>query len=219
MKEQNISTQLCSIYKRLLGFYGPLHWWPAETKLEIIIGAILTQNTSWQNVVKAIDILKREGLLDVSALLRIKEESLAKLIRSSGYYNLKAKRLKNFIRFFHSQYGGSMEELFDGDWRVLRTELLNINGIGPETADSILLYAGEKPVFVVDAYACRIFQRHGYFTDKDGYDQVQQFFMTYLPPQVSVYNEFHAQLVMVGKNYCLKGNPKCLECPLSIFLE
>lgn len=219
MKEQNISNQLRAMHQRLLNFYGPLHWWPAETKLEIIIGAILTQNTSWQNVVKAIENLKREGLLNVSALLQIKEESLAELIRSSGYYNLKAKRLKNFIRFFHSQYGGSLEELFSSDWRALRKELLNINGIGPETADSILLYAGEKPVFVVDAYTCRIFQRHGYITGKDSYDEVQQFFMTHLASQVSLYNEFHAQLVMVGKDYCLKNNPKCAECPLSIFLE
>ncbi len=219
MKEQDISDRLRFIHRKLLQFYGPLHWWPAETKLEIIIGAILTQNTNWQNVVKAIENLKREGLLNVSALFHIKEECLAELIRSSGYYNLKTRRLKNFIRFLRSQYGGSLKELFSGDWRALRKELLSINGIGPETADSILLYAGEKPVFVVDAYTCRIFQRHGYFTGKDGYDRVQHFFMTYLPPQVSLYNEFHAQLVMVGKDYCLKNNPKCSECPLSVFLE
>lgn len=214
MENQNISNELKAIHQRLLKFYGPLHWWPGETPLEIMIGAILTQNTSWQNVVKAIQNIKKEGLLDVSALLAISEERLATLIRSSGYYNLKASRLKNFISYFYEKYRGSTEQLFSLEWKVLREELLAINGIGPETADSILLYAGGKPVFVIDAYTRRIFERHGYLNGKESYQDIQQFFMSYLPPQVSLFNEFHAQLVMVGKDYCLKNNPKCRICPL-----
>jgi endonuclease-3 related protein len=219
MVNQGISNQLKTMHQVLLEFYEPLHWWPGESKLEIIVGAILTQNTNWQNVSKAIQKLKEEGLLDVSALLLVDEKSLGKLIKSCGYYNLKARRLKNFINFLYYKFDISVEKLFKAEWQILREELLRVNGIGPETADSILLYAGEKPVFVVDAYTKRIFSRHGYFSEKENYQEVQHFFMTHLPPDYSLYNEFHAQLVMVGKDYCKKNKPFCPQCPLFPFLK
>jgi endonuclease-3 related protein len=207
------------MHQVLLEFYEPLHWWPGESKLEIMVGAILTQNTNWQNVSKAIQKLKEEGLLDISALLLINEESLGKLIKPCGYYNLKARRLKNFINFLCYKFDGSIEKLFKTDWQILREELLKVNGIGPETADSILLYAGEKPVFVVDAYTKRIFSRHGYLSGKENYLEIQHSFMTHLPSDHSLYNEFHAQLVMLGKDYCKKNNPICPQCPLFPFLK
>jgi endonuclease-3 related protein len=215
----SITNKLLSLHNVLLKFYGPLHWWPGETELEIIVGAILTQNTNWQNVSKALEKIKAEGLLEVEELFHVDEQYLAKLIKSCGYYNLKARRLKNFINFFYQKYGGSLEKLFNRDWHIIREELLAINGIGPETADSILLYAGGKAVFVVDAYTSRIFKRHGYFSDNEDYERIQQFFMQYLPPEPSLYNEFHAQLVMVGKNYCKRNNPACQACPLFSFFK
>lgn len=219
MVNQKNINELYSMHQVLLEFYGPLHWWPGESSLEIMVGAILTQNTNWQNVSKAIVKLKEEGLLAVTALFQIKEEALASKIKSCGYYNLKARRLKNFINFFYCNYEGSVEKLFSIDWKILREELLKINGIGPETADSILLYAGNKPVFVVDAYTRRIFQRHNYFSFQASYQEIQHFFMAHLPQDHSLYNEFHAQLVMLGKNYCKKNTPHCLQCPLSPFLN
>lgn len=215
----SITNKLLSLYNVLLKFYGPLHWWPGETELEIIVGAILTQNTNWQNVSKALAKIKAEGLLEVEALFHIDEQYLANLIKSCGYYHLKARRLKNFINFFYQKYGGSLEKLFNRDWHIIREELLAINGIGPETADSILLYAGGKPVFVVDAYTRRIFERHGYFSLNENYEHIQQFFMQHLPPEPSLYNEFHAQLVMIGKNYCKRNNPGCQACPLFSFFD
>jgi endonuclease-3 related protein len=219
MVNQSISNQLKTMYRVLLEFYEPLHWWPGESKLEIMVGAILTQNTNWHNASKAIQKLKEEGLLNISALLLISEEPLGKLIKPCGYYNLKAIRLKNFINFLYYKFGGSIEKLFKTDWQVLREELLKVNGVGPETADSILLYAGEKPVFVVDAYTKRIFWRHGYLSGKENYQEIQHFFMKHLPPDHSLYNEFHAQLVMVGKDYCKKNNPICSQCPLFPLLK
>lgn len=215
----SISNQLKAMHQVLFEFYESLHWWPGESKLEIMVGAILTQNTNWKNVSKAIQKLKEEGLLDISALLLINEESLGKLIKPCGYYNLKARRLKNFINFLCYKFDGSVEKLFKTDWQILREELLKVNGIGPETADSILLYAGEKPVFVVDAYTKRIFSRHGYLSGKENYLEIQHFFMTHLPSDHSLYNEFHAQLVMLGKDYCKKNNPICPQCPLFPFLK
>lgn len=207
------------MHKVLLEFYGLLHWWPGESSLEIMVGAILTQNTNWQNVSKAITKMKEKGLLDVTALFQIDEESLGSIIKSCGYYNLKARRLKNFINFFYCKYGGSVKRLFSVDSQVLREELLKINGIGPETADSILLYAGHKPTFVVDAYIRRIFQRHNYFSFQTSYQEIQNFFMEHLPQDHSLYNEFHAQLVMVGKDFCQKNSPLCSQCPLFPFLN
>jgi endonuclease III related protein len=219
MEDKNITTRLLAIHQCLSNFFGPLHWWPGDSDLEIMVGAILTQNTNWQNVSRAIDMIKSEELLDVKALFNIDELHLGGLIKSCGYFNLKARRLKNFIHFFYLRYGGSTEKMFDLDWRTLRKELLDVNGIGPETADSILLYAGKKPVFVIDAYTRRIFQRHGYISLQDSYEQIQQYFMRHLPKDHRLYNEYHAQIVMVGKNYCNRKNPNCQDCPLSIFMK
>jgi endonuclease-3 related protein len=218
--DNNYSRQLLwSIHQTLLNFYGPLHWWPGDTELEIMIGAILTQNTNWNNVSKSIEIMKEEGLLNISALLQIDQQLLGKIIKPCGYYNLKAKRLKNFINFFQEKYEGSSMKMFSGDWKVLREELLTVNGIGPETADSILLYAGKKPIFVVDAYTRRIFSRHDFFVLDENYVKIQKFFMANLPGEHSLYNEYHAQLVMVGKDFCKKKHPDCKQCPLLPFLK
>lgn len=210
---------LLSIHLCLYSFFGPLHWWPGDSALEVIVGAILTQNTNWNNVSKAIERIKKEELLDVESLFSIDERYLGQLIKPCGYYNLKAKRLKNFISYLYLKYNGSTEEMFNRDLLVLRTELLELNGVGPETADSILLYAGEKPIFVVDSYTKRIFQRHNYISAKDSYEQIQQYFMKNLPQDYHLYNEFHAQIVMVGKNYCKPDKPDCEKCPLSVFFE
>lgn len=212
-------SKLFLMHQHLLDYFGKLNWWPGDSALEVMIGAILTQNTNWNNAIKAIERIKKEELLDVESLFRIDERYLGQLIKSCGYYNLKAKRLKNFINFFYRKYKGSSEKMFSEDCWALRKKLLSINGIGPETADSILLYAGNKPVFVVDAYTRRIFERHGCISAKDSYEQIQQYFMKNLPQDYRLYNEFHAQIVMVGKNYCKPNKLDCEKCPLSVFFE
>jgi len=219
MKKWNDDSKLLLIHQCLADFFGPLNWWPGDSALEIMIGAILTQNTNWENVSKSIKKIKEKELLNVKALFQIDEQELSQLIKSCGYYNLKAKRLKNFIRFFYQKYDGLIEKMFKEDWQYLRGELLTVNGIGQETADSILLYAGGKPVFVVDTYTKRIFQRHELVSSEDSYEQIQQVFMKNLPEDYRLYNEFHAQIVMVGKKYCKRNNPNCPDCPLSKFLK
>ncbi|MEA2087667.1 MAG: endonuclease III domain-containing protein [Candidatus Caldatribacteriota bacterium] len=209
---QNI---LLKIYNSLYNYFGPLNWWPGNTPFEIMVGAILTQNTSWSNVERAINNLKKENLLEPRKLYRINREELAQLIKPSGYYNIKAKRLKNFLNFFVNDFEGSAEKMFSGDREELRKKLLKVNGIGPETADSILLYAGNKPFFVVDAYTKRIFSRHKLISEDASYHQIQEFFSQNLDRDVKLYNEFHAQIVMLGKNICTKRNPKCSVCPLN----
>jgi len=217
-KDNKVKEKLLNIYQRLRDFFGPLSWWPGDSKLEIMVGAILTQNTNWQNVSRAISRIKEYNLLKVTELYNIDEKYLAQLIKPCGYYNLKAKRLKNFINYFYRLYDGSTEKMFVRDCYSLREELLGINGIGQETADSILLYAGEKPIFVVDSYTRRILERHKMIqcdSNKDSYEKIQAFFMNNLPKDHNLYNEFHAQIVMVGKNYCKLGKPDCQKCPLS----
>ena len=209
----DIKRILNFIYDRLYESFGPQKWWPGDTQLEVIVGAILTQNTSWTNVEKAIENLKRENLLDVENLKKITTRRLAHLIKPAGYYNIKAKRLKNFIEYLYSFYDGSLKKMFDRDYLRLRAELLSLNGIGQETADSILLYAGNKPIFVVDAYTKRILQRH-HLIDKDAsYSEIQNLFMDNLKKDVKLFNEYHALLVNLGKNICLK-RPLCEICPL-----
>lgn len=201
------------IYNKLLKSFGSQNWWPGETPLEVIIGTILTQNTSWNNVEKAIINLKKEGLLNVKGLKQISTKKLTHLIKAAGYYNIKAKRLKNFINYLSFTYGGSIKKMFKKDFLLLRSELLNLNGIGEETADSILLYAGEKPIFVVDAYTKRILQRH-HLIEKDAtYSQIQNFFMDNLKKDSKLFNEYHALLVYLGKNICTK-RPYCEICPI-----
>jgi endonuclease-3 related protein len=201
------------MHQLLLRHFGPQEWWPGETTLEIMVGAVLTQNTSWTNVEKAIRNLKDHGLLSLKALNTITLDALAQEIRPSGYYNIKAKRLKNLIRLFFEQYGGSLESLSSVDTGDLREHLLAVNGVGPETADSILLYSLQRPVFVVDAYTHRILLRHGMAEEQMEYHELQELFMDNLPEDVDLFNEFHALIVMAGKEYC-KRKPLCHACPL-----
>jgi len=206
---------LLKIYKSLYNYFGPLNWWPGATPFEVMVGAILTQNTSWSNVEKAINNLKKENLLEPRKLYRINQEELAQLIKPSGYYNIKARRLKNFVNIFVNDFEGSTEKMFSGDGRKLRKKLLNVNGIGPETADSILLYAGRKPFFVVDAYTKRIFSRHKLISKDSTYYEIQEFFIKNLDKDVKLFNEFHAQIVMLGKTICTSRNPDCAKCPIA----
>lgn len=185
--------------------------------MEICIGAILTQNTSWKNVEKAVKAIKDRDLLEVSRLYDIEQAELAEIIRPAGYYNVKSKRLKNFINHVQEQRGGELERLFELSVGSLRKELLSLNGIGPETADSMILYAAGKPIFVVDLYTTRILSRHKFVVDKAPYDEVQSIFHEHLERDVSLYNDFHAQFVAVGNNYC-KPKPKCDACPLNYLL-
>jgi len=203
-----------AMYEALFDRFGPQGWWPGDSGLECIIGAILTQNTAWSNVEKAITNLKREGLISVERLHETPVGRLAPLIRSSGYFNQKAKKIKHFIAFLVERYDGSLEEMFGEDTASLRRELLGINGIGPETADSILLYAGGKPTFVVDAYTVRILQRHGLVPESTTYEEVQDAVIASLPEDPELFNEYHALLVRVGKERCKKRSPVCEGCPL-----
>ncbi|MCG2762244.1 MAG: endonuclease III domain-containing protein [Candidatus Atribacteria bacterium] len=205
---------LLKIYKSLYNYFGPLNWWPGDTPFEIMVGAILTQNTSWSNAEKAINNLKKENLLEPRKLYRINQEGLAQLVKPSGYYNIKAQRLKNFVNLFVNDFEGSAEKMFSGDGRELRKKLLKVNGIGPETADSILLYAGKKVFFVVDAYTKRIFSRHKLISKDSTYYQIQEFFNQNLDRDVELFNEFHAQIVMLGKTICTSKNPDCAKCPI-----
>ncbi|MBA2849107.1 endonuclease III domain-containing protein [Thermosulfuriphilus ammonigenes] len=208
----NRSQRLIELYHLLLNHFGPQGWWPAKTSFEVCVGAILTQNTNWQNVEKAIANLRRQDLLDPEALWRVPTDHLAHLIRPAGYYNLKARRLKNFLEFVMEGWQGDLEAMF-AEGLSLRPRLLAVSGIGPETADSILLYAGHLPIFVVDAYTKRILHRHLLVPEEAGYQEIQDFFMENLPEDVQLYQEYHALLVALGKNFCLKGRPRCPQCP------
>jgi endonuclease-3 related protein len=211
-------ADLFAYYKTLSETLGPMHWWPARTPFEVIVGAILTQNTAWTNVERAISNLRRERLLTPRAIERVPTARLARLVRSSGYFRQKAKKLKAFVWFLRREYAGSLKRMFCAPTVALRERLLAVHGIGPETADSILLYAGEHPVFVVDAYTHRILERHGLHAGKPQYERVRALFESSLPRKTRVYNEFHALLVNVGKNWCRTQNPRCEECPLQAHL-
>lgn len=193
--------------------FGPQHWWPGQTKTEIIVGAILTQNTNWENVKKAIANLRRARMLTFKALRDADEQALAELIRPSGYFNMKAKRLKNFVDFFYREYGGSWKKFQSEPLDVLREKVLSVNGVGPETADSILLYALDKPVFVIDAYTKRALSRHGMISLDDDYHAVQALFMDHIAPDVPFFNEYHALFVRLAKEHC-RTKPQCDGCPL-----
>ncbi len=219
------------IYNSLFSHFGPQHWWPVTEKgklhpeysggpknerqqLEVIFGSILAQNTSWKNVEKAIAELNKNDLISIKKIIRIENKKLAGIIRSSGYHNQKAKKLKNFCGFLLKDYNGRLDLLFKNDIEKLRSWLLSVNGIGPETADSIILYAAKKPIFVVDAYTKRIMQRIGYPQDK--YDELQRLFMQNLKNSERLFNECHALLVELGKNVC-KKEPLCGKCPVNGF--
>ena len=209
---------LLKIYHSLYERFGPQHWWPGDTPFEVIIGAILTQNTSWKNVERAITSLKRTDHFSPQGLYQIQTDKLAQLIKSSGYFNIKAKRLKNFLSFLFNGYGGDLDLMLKDDGKKLREKLLHVNGLGPETVDSILLYAAQYPIFVVDAYTRRIFSRHNYLSEKAAYHQVQELFMNNLPKDTALFNEYHALIVRVGKDLC-KKSPLCSQCPLEYDLH
>jgi len=201
------------IYGKLYEAYGPRHWWPGETSFEVMVGAILTQNTSWRNVEKAIQTLKGKGILYPRGIYRLEKRELAPLIRSSGYYRIKADRLKAFIDFLYEEFDGDLKKMRKRKLEALREKLLGVKGIGPETADSILLYGVKKPIFVVDAYTKRILSRHGVISEKASYEEVQELFMDHLPRDEKLFNEYHALVVHLGKMVCRKV-PKCDICPL-----
>lgn len=208
---------LSRIYRRLFSAFGPQHWWPGETPFEVAVGAILTQNTSWENASRAVEELKRRKLLDPSRLSRLPQRRLACIIRSCGYFNQKAKRLKVFVRYLIQRYGGRIERMRGVPTDRLREELLGLWGIGPETADSILLYALRKPVFVVDAYTQRVLARHSLTSRQASYDQIQRLFDA-LPAEgrgrPALFNEYHALFVQVGKSLCKTRRPLCSKCPI-----
>ncbi len=205
--------RLLKIFDALLTSFGKRNWWPGETQLEIIVGAVLTQNTSWKNVEKAIDNLKREKVLKVRTLRNISTETLAEIIKPSGFYNIKARRLKNLIDLIHDSYSSDIRELEKEDLWDIREKLLSVSGVGKETADSIILYALGKPIFVIDVYTKRFLSNHRLFDGEYDYDTLQRFFMEALPHDPYLFNEFHALIVCLCQNYCRKI-PLCGLCPL-----
>lgn len=212
-----MSATLREIYDRLLARFGPQHWWPGQSPFEVLVGAVLAQNTSWKNVARAVENLREAGLLEARALANLRQEELEELIRPAGYFRLKAGRLKNLVRFVVERYAGSLEAMFATDMTTLRQELLGVNGIGPETADSILLYAGARPTFVVDTYTHRVLKRHGWIEFEADYHAVQEHFESRLEADPALFNEFHALLVRVGNEHCRK-TPRCDGCPLADLL-
>jgi len=204
---------LMKIYRKLYQAYGPRDWWPAETSFEVMVGAILTQNTSWRNVEKAIQKLKGRGVLNPEGIHDLKKSQLASLIKSSGYFRIKADRLKSFVNFLFEEFDGDLKRMGRERLGELREKLLGVKGIGPETADSILLYGLKKPIFVIDAYTRRILSRHGMIIEKASYKEVQRLFMDHLPLDEKLFNEYHALLVHLGKTVC-KKIPRCDICPI-----
>lgn len=212
-----LSDRLNEIYQLLLKAYGPQKWWPAESPLEVMVGAVLTQNTNWQGVEKAICNLKQNGLLSLDKVHHRSVEELAEFVKPAGYYNLKARRLKNLIGMVAEAYGGDLDVMGQRETSALRQELLLVNGVGPETADSILLYAFHKPIFVVDTYTHRVASRHGLVEEEVHYQALQDLFMEHLPLDANMFNEYHALLVRVGKRHC-KRKACCEGCPLEPLL-
>ena len=212
-KVMKFNPDLMKIYSLLLERHGFLHWWPARTEFEVMLGAILTQNTSWTNVSKALENLRKTGSLSFAAIKRLPVKRLSSLIRPSGYYNQKADRIKNYVLFLEKSFKGSIKAMKRVRLHDIRNMLLSLKGIGFETADSIILYALGKRIFVVDAYTKRVFSRLGLIPQEYGYEQIQEFFMRNISPSVNLYKDYHAQIVMLGKNCCRK-KPRCYECPV-----
>jgi len=207
-------SELLRYYDAMSAALGPMRWWPAKTPFEVIVGAILTQSTAWGNVELAVANLHSAKLLTPSAMLRVRTSRLATLIRPSGYFRQKAKKLKAFVRFLQADYKGSVARMFQTPTDQLREKLLEVHGIGLETADSILLYGGNHPIFVVDAYTHRILGRHGITDGKADYEKVRSLIENSIPRQAELFNEFHALIVNTGKNWCRKSAPHCEKCPL-----
>lgn len=210
---RNTGSALREVYNTLLACYGPQHWWPGETPFEVIVGAILTQNTSWHNAARAIDALRAADKLSAAAIRAAEPGQLATLIRPSGYFNAKARKLQAIAEFI-GEAADDLDARFTGDTGALRRALLAVHGVGPETADSILLYAAERPVFVIDAYTLRIISRLGLTGENPGYDRLQRLFTANLAPDTKLFNEFHALIVRLGKEVC-KPTPRCPECCLN----
>jgi endonuclease-3 related protein len=210
---------ITGMYEAMGAALGPSRWWPGDTPFEVAVGAILTQNTNWQNVEKAIANLKESDLLSAEAMHALTIEELAVLIRPAGYFNVKAARIHNFLVFLKNEVDFDIEALKLQGMDELRGKLLEIKGIGPETADSILLYALEKPTFVVDAYTLRMMRRHGLAYEDIDYHELRALIMDALPEDVALYNEFHALIVRVGKEWCRKKAGLCVDCPLQSFLD
>ncbi|MEE9474626.1 MAG: endonuclease III domain-containing protein [Candidatus Hydrothermarchaeaceae archaeon] len=206
-------TELLDVYNKLESHFGQQHWWPADTAFEVVVGAILTQNTSWKNVEKAIENLKDEDVLSPEGIYGVPVERLETLLVPSGFFRVKTARLKSFINFLFEKYGGKLDSLLSLEPAMLRDELLGIKGIGKETADSIILYAADKPAFVVDAYTRRVFERLGMLEKDAAYDEIKQMFEEHLPVDTRIYNGFHALIVKLAKDVC-KKRPVCEECPL-----
>ncbi|MCC7293637.1 MAG: hypothetical protein IT449_16390 [Phycisphaerales bacterium] len=216
-----MSLALRTMYRELLKSFGPQHWWPvshharnpSQARLEIAVGAVLTQNTSWKNVERAIAAMFAAGLMDAAKLRAMPEGNLAEVIRPAGTFRVKAKRLKAFMEYLWAHRGGRLDGLGAGELAAVREELLTVHGIGPETADAILLYAVGRPTFVVDAYARRVLRRHGWIPTKATYGEIQRLFHQALPQEPQVYNECHALLVELGKRHC-RTRARCAGCPL-----
>jgi len=208
-----------TLYHQLLQYYPMGPWWPGSSTLEIAVGTILTQNTTWKSVEKSIRNLKDAGVLELDALLTLPEEELAQLIRPSGFAVLKTRRLRNLLEMIRNRYGGSLEKMTERPREALRKELLEVNGVGRETADSILLYALGIPSFVVDAYTRRILSRHEILPKTMPYDEIQRAFEEALPCETELYAHFHAMIVEVCKEFCLKSYPRCETCPLREFFR
>jgi endonuclease-3 related protein len=204
-------------YNKLYKHFGQQGWWPGDSKLEIVLGAILTQNTAWSNVVSALNNIKNAGTLSLEYLRKTDKDSLALLIRPAGYFNQKTERVKGFIKFLDENYDGHLENLLSIDMPEIRTILLSIKGIGPETADDIILYAAEKPVFVIDAYTKRIISRHLLCKADVSYYDLQNIIEAEVPRKVKIYKEYHGLFVVLAKKFCFKKNPGCDKCPLGSY--
>ena len=209
--------RLLRAYAQLEEAFGPQHWWPADSPLEVMIGAVLVQNTSWRNVELAMNNLRQAGWLEVASLRAVEEEELAARIRPAGTYRVKARRLRNMLRWLDDNFSGDVTAMLATDASELRGKLLEVSGIGPETADSIVLYAAHQPTFVVDTYTYRVLVRHGWIESGADYDEIKHFLESSLPRDAHLYGEFHALLVQLGKSYCGKS-PQCDECPLANLL-
>jgi endonuclease III related protein len=209
-----MASKLLEVYERLLAAFGPQHWWPGDSPFEVLVGAVLVQNTAWRNVERAIVNLREAGVMEPRALYGLSPEELAELIRPAGYYQVKSRRLRNLLKLVVDDYGGSLDAMFRTNLATLREQLLEVHGIGPETADAILLYAGGLPTFVVDTYSLRILARHGWIGYDADYHQIKDNFESALPADAQLYNEYHALLVRVGKDFCKRTAPKCEACPL-----
>ena len=208
-----MANRVLDIYQALFDHFGPQHWWPGDTPFEVMVGAVLTQNTNWRNVSIAIDTLKQQGVLSFEAMESMAVEGLALAIRPSGYYNQKARKLHGLLAAIRRE-SGDLDSFLALPAPLLREKLLAISGVGPETADSIILYAAGQPVFVVDAYTHRVFSRHNLIPEEISYHEIQDLFLANLPEDHALFNEYHALLVRVGKEYCRKTAPLCDGCPL-----